>query len=105
MTGLPKRALSEAFRARWQTWPLVQDMLVDDQSRVWLMPVTHTPKVSWTAFDTRGRQLARVQLPRSVWPRLIRGDRLYAVSRDSLDVESLAVYRLTPSSNRTPEGS
>lgn len=104
-SGLPKRALAEAFRSRWQTWPLFEDMLVDDQSRVWLLPVSHAPQVSWFAFDSRGRQLARLQLPRTVRPRLIRGDRLYAVSRDSLDVESLAVYRLTPSSTPTPEGS
>lgn len=104
-TGITRRMLSEAFRSRWQTWPLVADMLVDDQSRIWLLPVDHAPRVSWYAFDARGRELARLQLPRSVRPRLIRGDRLYAVSRDSLDVETLAVYRLAPSSTRTPEGS
>ncbi|HST58767.1 MAG TPA: hypothetical protein VLK84_08770 [Longimicrobium sp.] len=103
--GLTRKALSDAFHARWQTWPLVQDMLVDDQSRIWILPVTHAPQVNWLAFDARGKQLASVQLPRSVRPRLIRGDRMYAVSRDSLDVESLVVYRLAPSSTRTPEGS
>jgi dipeptidyl aminopeptidase/acylaminoacyl peptidase len=103
--GTPKRTLVDAFSGRWKTWPLVQDMLVDDQSRVWILPVTHAPQVSWVAFDARGRRLATLQLPRSVRPRLIRGDRLYAVSRDSLDVETLAVYRLQPSSTRTPKGS
>ncbi|HLM68438.1 MAG TPA: hypothetical protein VK358_12955 [Longimicrobium sp.] len=104
-TGITSRTLSEAFRSRWQTWPLVQDMLVDDQSRIWILPVSHAPQVSWHAFDARGKQLARLQLPRTVRPRLIRGDRMYAVSRDSLDVETLVVYRLAPSSTRTPEGS
>jgi hypothetical protein len=103
-TGISKRTLDEAISARWKTWPLVQDMIVDDQSRIWILPVTHAPQVSWIAFDSRGRRLATLQLPRSVRPRLIRGDRLYAVSRDSLDVETLAVYRLQPSSTRTPEG-
>lgn len=104
-TGITPRMLSEAFRSRWQTWPLVQDMLVDDQSRIWILPVSHAPQVSWHAFDARGKQLARLQLPRSVRPRLIRGDRMYAVSRDSLDVETLVVYHLAPASTRTPEGS
>lgn len=104
LAGLTRGALSKAFRSRWQTWPLVQDMLVDDQSRIWILPVTHSPEVRWLAFDARGRQLATVQLPRSVRPRLIRGDRMYAVSRDSLDVESLVVYRLAPSST-AKEGS
>lgn len=103
--GLTVKALSDAFRSRWKTWPLVQDMIVDDQSRIWILPVSHSPQVSWLAFDARGRQLATVQLPRSVRPRLIRGDRMYAVSRDSLDVESLVVYRLAPSSTRDKEGS
>lgn len=103
--GISKRTLVDAFSGRWKTWPLVQDMLVDDQSRIWILPVTHAPQVSWIAFDARGRRLATLQLPRSVRPRLIRGDRLYAVSRDSLDVETLAVYRLQPSSTRTPRGS
>jgi hypothetical protein len=105
LAGLTKIALSKAFHSRWQTWPLVQDMLVDDQSRIWILPVSHAPQVNWLAFDARGKQLATVQLPRSVRPRLIRGDRMYAVSRDSLDVESLVVYRLAPSTTRTREGS
>lgn len=101
--GFTRRSLEEAFRGRWQTWPLVQDMLVDDQSRIWLQPVTQAPEASWLAFDTKGRQLATLRLPRSVRPRLIRGDRMYAVSTDSLDVETLVVYRLAPSSTRTTE--
>jgi hypothetical protein len=100
---LSKRTLTQAFRSRWQTWPLVEDMLVDDQSRIWIQPVAQTPDATWLAFDAKGTQLATLSLPRSVHPRLIRGDRLYAVSKDSLDVESLVVYRLAPSSTRTPE--
>jgi hypothetical protein len=99
--SIPGRAIGEAFRARWKTWPLVENMLVDDRSRVWIMPVTQGPLADWLAFDARGRRLAA--LPRTVHPRLIRGDRLYAVSRDSLDVESLVVYRLTPSSTPAVE--
>lgn len=101
--NIPFRALSDAFRERWQTWPLVEDMLVDDQSRVWLRPVTRSPLADWLAFDARGRQVAAFQLPATVRARLIRGDRLYAVSRDSLDVETLVVYRLAPSSTSEPE--
>jgi hypothetical protein len=103
--GTPRHTLVDAFSTRWKTWPLVQDMIVDDQSRIWILPVSHAPQVRWIAFDARGGRLATLELPRSVRPRLIRGDRLYAVSRDSLDVETLAVYRLAPSSTRTPEGS
>lgn len=101
--SVPFRALSASFRERWQTWPLVEEMLVDDRARVWLRPVTRTPIADWLAFDTRGTQVAAFQLPAAVRPRLIRGDRLYAVSRDSLDVETLVVYRLAPSSTPTPE--
>lgn len=101
--GLTSRMLSEAFRSRWQTWPLVEQMLVDDQSRVWIKPVTHDSIGDWFAFTAKGERVASFRLPQTVVPRLIRGDRLYGVSRDSLDVESVVVYRLTPSSTRTPE--
>jgi hypothetical protein len=100
---LTSRALREAFRSRWQTWPLVEQMLVDDQSRIWIKPVTHDSIGDWFAFTPTGERVASFRLPQTVTPRLIRGDRLYGVSRDSLDVESVVVYRLTPSSTRTPE--
>lgn len=100
---IPARALTRAFRSRWKTWPLVEGMLVDDQSRVWIQPVTHTPESRWIAFDTTGKQVATLQLPRGVQPRLIRADRMYAVSSDSLDVQSLVVYRLEPSPTPTRE--
>lgn len=99
--GLTPRMLADAFRSRWTTWPLVEDMLVDDQSRIWIKPVSHDSIGDWLAFTPRGRQVASFRLPRTVTPRLIRGDRLYGVSRDSLDVESVVVYRLTPTSTRT----
>lgn len=99
--GLTPRILADAFRSRWTTWPLVEDMLVDDQSRIWIKPVSHDSIGDWLAFTPRGRQVASFRLPRTVTPRLIRGDRLYGVSRDSLDVESVVVYRLTPTSTRT----
>ncbi|HEX6911519.1 MAG TPA: hypothetical protein VF142_14040, partial [Longimicrobium sp.] len=100
-SGFTRRTLEQAIRERWQTWPLVQDMLIDDQSRIWIQPVTQGPQASWLAFDEQGRQLATLHLPRTTRPRLIRGDRMYAVNVDSLDVESLVVYRLT--STRTGE--
>lgn len=100
---IPLRALRQALRERWQTWPLVEDMLVDDRSRVWIRPVTRTPLADWLAFDARGARVAAFRIPATVRPRLIRGDRLYAVSRDSLDVETLVVYRLAPSSTPAPE--
>ncbi|HEX6038303.1 hypothetical protein [Longimicrobium sp.] len=100
---IPARALTRAFRSRWETWPLVENMLVDDRSRVWIQPVTHTPESRWIAFDTTGKQVATLRLPRGVQPRLIQADRIYTVSSDSLDVQSLVVYRLEPSPTPTRE--
>lgn len=101
--GFDRRTFTQAFRSRWQTWPLVQDMLVDDQSRVWIQPVTQGPTSAWLAFDSAGEQVATLSLPRAVRPRLIRGDRMYGIRTDSLDVETVVVFRLTPSSTRTPD--
>lgn len=101
--GFDRRAFTQAFRARWRTWPLVQDMLVDDRSRVWIQPVTEGAEAHWLAFDGGGAQVASLTLPRTVRPRLIRGDRMYGIRKDSLDVESVVVYRLAPSSTPTRE--
>lgn len=100
---IPPRALTRAFRSRWETWPLVEGMLVDDRSRVWIQPVTHTPESHWLAFDRNGTPVAALRLPPGVRPRLIQADRMYAVSSDSLDVQSLVVYRLQPSFTPTRE--
>jgi 6-bladed beta-propeller len=102
--GITARMLSQAFRSRWRTWPLVDDMLIDDRSRVWIKPVTHDTVSDWLAFDARGTQVAALRLPATDRPRVIRGDRLYAITRDSLDVESLVVYRLAPASTSPREG-
>jgi hypothetical protein len=41
----------------------------------------------WEVFDAAGRFLGVVQMPRRFQPRLFRGDRIYGVLRDELDVQ------------------
>jgi len=49
---------------------------------------------TWTIIDTTGRAIGRVTTPRGALPLYIASDRLLAVTRDELDVESLTLWRL-----------
>jgi hypothetical protein len=91
-------AIVQALRERWSTWPLLEGLLVDDRSRVWLKQRTGPAATTWMAFLQTGERVGSVSLPANVHPRLIRGDRVYAAVVDEVDVPTLVVYQLVPSS-------
>ncbi|HEX6038706.1 hypothetical protein [Longimicrobium sp.] len=97
MQSRPKGPALEVL-SRWSTWPVVEEMLVDDASRVWLKLRTEgAAPGTWTAFRETGTRVASVTLPPNAHPRLIRGDRVYAAVLDEVDVPTLVVYQLVPS--------
>lgn len=49
---------------------------------------------TWERFDTAGTFTGRIALPDGVRPRALRGDRLWAIVRDSMDVPSVVRYRI-----------
>lgn len=98
----PPQPRGPALRAlqRWRTWPVLESMLVDDASRVWLKLRTQDAAPgTWMAFRETGERVASVTLPPNAHPRLIRGDRVYAAVLDELDVPTLVVYQLVPSAS------
>lgn len=80
-------------QARWRTWPLIHDMLVDDRGGVWIRPARQ-PGNRWLHHDSAGAFVGSLELPDSAFPRLIAGGRVYCVVTDELDVPRVVVYAL-----------
>ena len=73
----------------------VRDIFHDDDQQMWV-EVTSRDGFTFDVFDREGRQIGSVPAParyRDV-PPYIRGDRLYLVVADSLDVQSVRVFNV-----------
>lgn len=75
--------------------PLLQRVDVDDRGQVW-MQIEEKRGFRMVVFDSTGVEVAEGPAPFGVsyWPLIIRGDALYAVTRDSMDVQSVVRYRV-----------
>ena len=83
--------------------PAYSNVLVDDAQRVWVenyrwpdpWSVPLNPRLSrWDIFSRDGNWLATLDVPARVLPLSIRGDRLYSVRIDELDVRHVEVYTI-----------
>ena len=77
-------------------WPVIRDLLVDERGGLWL-GLAGRPRepVTWTAYDARGRETARFELPAALELRALRGGRAYAVEKDRDDVPRVRIFALT----------
>lgn len=80
-------------QARWRTWPLIHDMLVDDRGGVWIRPARQ-PNNRWLHHDSAGAYVGSLELPGNAMPRVIARGRVYCVVTDELDVPRVVVYAL-----------
>jgi hypothetical protein len=80
--------------------PALIDVLVDDRGDLWVVPLGEGEGrgLGLDVFDAEGRYLGKVETPMTGWmvvPRaVIRGDALYCVERDSLDVPYVVRLRI-----------
>lgn len=79
------------------TYPALHGFLFDDAGNLWVSPIT--PTVAGRAMDVfrpDGTYLGRTALPtpQRSSPRVIRGERMLVVTRDSLDVPTVIVVRI-----------
>ncbi|HET7464426.1 MAG TPA: hypothetical protein VFJ82_24415 [Longimicrobium sp.] len=89
-----RRALDELGAT---TWPLIQDVVVDDRDRIWVgITGARGGPNHWTAFDLDGGRVAEVDLPANVQLRRLRGETAWAVETDENDVPRVVVYDLKP---------
>ena len=80
-----------------ETKPAFQSFTVDNQGNVWIAENATEVEdniIEWTVFDTEGRMLGSVEVPRGGRTPFISGDYWMAVWYTELDVEQVRVYRV-----------
>ena len=80
------------------TKPIVEALDFDDTGRPWVRAMT-SAGFQLFVFDTSGRHVATAPFPAKAprWFQLIiRGDRIYAVTTDSLDIPGVTRFRVLP---------
>jgi len=81
------------------TKPALSQFFVDDRGGVWVVPpvARERPSPVLHVFDSEGRYLGELTLPFPLSPfpsPVFRGDKLYAVTRDELDVPYVVAARI-----------
>ena len=82
-----------------ETKPIVDALDFDDQGRVWARATTSAGTRIFV-FDTSGRHVATVPFPAKAprwFPLVIRDNRVYAITTDSLDVPAVVRFVVSPS--------
>jgi hypothetical protein len=80
--------------------PALGRAFLDPQKRIWAARFEPPPvlrhETVWYVFDSGGSPLGRLRLPRERRVQLaaVQGDRVLLIPRDSLDVQSVEVWRL-----------
>jgi hypothetical protein len=77
--------------------PAYDRILVDEEANVWIrayQPAWKTDAALWTVFDSEGRIVAEVGMPRGLEPQQIGHDYVLGVATDELGVERLQLYAL-----------
>jgi hypothetical protein len=72
-----------------ETWPVVGDLLVDPQGRIWVERWTllDTASVAWRVFSSSGEFLGEVRFPPAFTPHVLTEDAAIGIRRDEYDVE------------------
>lgn len=81
------------------TKPVVEALDFDDRGRTWVRAATRAGAMLFV-FDTSGRHVATAPLPVQAprwFPLVIRGDRVHAITADSLDVPAVMRFRIRDS--------
>jgi hypothetical protein len=78
----------------------IEHIMFDDAGRMWVEAVSASGR-SWDIFDADGRLFGTLPAPERTRERVqpyVRGNHLYLVRTDSLDVQHVGVYRAGPGS-------
>lgn len=89
-----RKGLSEAEYP--ETWPALSNMLVDDQSRLWISTITPNEDVyQWWVLDEHGELLGRFTWPRTHEITVIRNGYVYTVENDEeTELEEVVRYKI-----------
>jgi hypothetical protein len=80
-----------------ETLPVYDDLKVDSDGNLWVAtyPRPVDTEQRWYVFGRNGRLIASVYIPVSLQVLDVGRDRVLALTRDELDVETVAIYLLT----------
>ena len=102
MVSIGRRPEAEAARLVRQLpapehAPLFRRLFVDDLGNIWVKrhAAPSVPEGSWNVIYSSGTWIADVRLPADLIPLQITEDRLVGLRRDSLDVETVALYAVS----------
>ncbi|NGP90099.1 6-bladed beta-propeller [Fodinibius halophilus] len=77
-------------------WPVLDDMLIDDQKRLWVSTVTEDPnKLRWWVLDKKGKLLARFIWPKRRQIETIKNGKVYARITKENGVSHIVRYNMT----------
>lgn len=78
------------------TWPAFDALRFDESGRLWTRrpPREADTLVSWDVFDTDGRLVRTVVMPKDLTVHAITADAVYGVMRDELDVQYVKRFRV-----------
>ncbi len=79
--------------------PAYRQFELDPAANLWVAEydLPGRPDVTWTVFSLQGRWIADVALPRSLHVLQVGSDFLLGLTRDSLDLETVELLRLSES--------
>lgn len=88
-----QQALREAAP---EHWPAVRGLAVDDRGRAWIgLAARPGEPAEWAVVAPPGTYEGSVTLPYGTEMKAVRGNRIYAVERDELDVPRVVIYEYT----------
>ena len=76
------------------TWPVINDMLMDDHNRLWVATIVKNQKVyEWWVLTNNGKLLARFTWPRNRQIQLIKNDAVYAKEKNKNGLPRIVRYK------------
>jgi len=79
-----------------QNWPIINDMKIDNQDRLWVATTVKNMKVyQWWVLNSQGKLLARFEWPRSNEIEVVKDGKLYAVEKNpKTGVQQIVRYQI-----------
>ena len=95
--GFPQAAVASAIDSLPAEKPIVQSLFVDESGRVWVRVTTPDTLTTYDVYLTDGRYDGTAVTLRNIpiwWKPLVRGDLLYTLVTDELDVPYVVRARI-----------
>jgi len=94
--GLPDKFISEMkFMNLPKYWPVLVNMKIDDQNRLWVATTVQNMKVyQWWVLNPNGNLIARFTWPRDKYIKAIKNGYVYAMEKNKKGLTHFVRYKL-----------